>query len=85
MRIGALHWPRIKSAITNHDCHVPVTIGLTQIIRPVCLASEANNSMLFQVLAWIVNAITKIADKDKVLCSSLEAVNSDPDSRTPSN
>ena len=64
---------------------MPVTIGLTQIIRPVCLASEANNSMLSQVLAGIVNAITKIADKDKVLCSSLEAVNSDPDSRTPSN
>ena len=93
------HWPRIKSAITNHDCHVPVTIGLEKdhkhrppgqppAMRPVCLASEANNSQLSQVLAWIVNAITKIADKDEVLCSSteemvasLEAVNSDPEAR----
>ena len=65
-------------------CHVPVTIGLTQIMRPVCLTSEANNSMLSQVLAWIENAIIKIADKDVVLCSSteemvtsLKAVNSD--------
>ena len=73
-------------------CHVPVTISLTQIMRPVCLASEANNSMLFQVLAWIENATEDIADKDEVLCSSTkdmvtspEAVNSDPDSRTPSN
>ena len=55
-------------------------------MRPVCLASEANNSMLSQVLAWIVNAMTKIADKDEVLCSSTEemVVNSDPDSQTPS-
>ena len=76
----------------SRACHVPVTIGLTPIMRPVCLASEASNSMLSQVLAWIVvNAIIKIADKDEVLCSSteemvtsLEAVNSDPDSRTPS-
>ena len=57
-------------------------------MRPVCLASEANNSQLSQVLAWIVNAITKITDKDEVLCSSteemvasLEAVNSDPEAR----
>ena len=81
---------------------MPVTIGLEKdhkhrppgqppAMRPVCLASEANNSQLSQVLAWIVNAITKIADKDEVLCSSteemvasLEAVNSDPDCRTPS-
>ena len=57
-------------------------------MRPVCLASEANNSQLSQVLAGIVDAITKFADKDGVLCSStedmvasLEAVNSDPDAR----
>ena len=101
MRMGEKweHWPRRKSAITNHDCHVPVTIGLEKDhkprvpgqppkMRPVCLASEANNSQLSQVLAWIVNAITKFADKDGVLCSSteemvasLEAVNNDPDAR----
>ena len=57
-------------------------------MRPVCLASEANNSQLSQVLAGIVDAITKFADKDGVLCTStedmvasLEAVNSDPDAR----
>ena len=55
-------------------------------MRPICLSSEANNSQLSQVLAWIVNAITKFTDKDGVLCSSteemvaaLEAVNSDPE------
>ena len=51
-----------------------VTIGLTQIMRPVCLPSEANNSMLSQVLAWIENVVTE------EMLTSLEAVNSNPDS-----
>ena len=41
--------------------------GQPPAMRPVRLASEANNSQLSQVLAWIGNAITKFADKDGVL------------------
>ena len=78
------HWPRVKSALRNKYCHIPVLAGFMKTHkqwqpgqpppqRPVAGADEANNAQLSELLAEIVMAITAIQDKEsEVLLRSTE-------------
>ena len=63
------HEPRVRQAVTNKFCHVPVLSGLLKDhkevppgaappVRPVAGADEANNAQLSQMLAGIVMITT---------------------------
>ena len=67
------HETRVRSAVTNHSCHVPVISGVKKThkplvpgqpvpVRPIAGADEANNQQISQILADIVVAVTKIMD-----------------------
>ena len=86
LRIGESHGheSRVRSAVTNRSCHVPVLSAMLKDhkpvppgrplpVRPVCGADEANNQQLSQILAGIVTAVTEIMDKEiKSTCRSTE-------------
>ena len=86
LRVGESHKleSRVKQAVTNKYCNVPILFGLLKDhkevppravppVRPVCGADEANNSQLSQMLAGIVTAVTEITDKKfRSKCRSTE-------------
>ena len=86
LRVGESHKieSRVKQAVTNKCCNVPILFGLLKDhkevppravppVRPVCGADEANNSQLSQMLAGIVTAVTEITDKKfRSKCRSTE-------------
>ena len=61
--------PRVRQAVTNKLCHVPLLSGSLKDhkqvlhVRPVAGADEANNAQLSQMLAGIVTAVVEIVDK----------------------
>ena len=78
------HCSRVKSALRNKYCHIPVLAGFMKTHkqwqpgqpppqRPVAGADEANNAQLSELLAEIVMAITALQDKEsEVLLRSIE-------------
>ena len=86
LRIGESHkhCDRVKLAMTNHSCHVPVMAGFDKDhkqaadgaprpMRPVCGADEAPNAQLADTLAEIVNGIADRLDRKlKTVCRSTE-------------
>ena len=67
------HETQVRSAVTNHSCHMPVIYRVKKTnkplvpgqpvpVRPIVGADEANNQQISQILADIVVTVTKIMD-----------------------
>ena len=86
LRVGENHGheSRVKSALLNKSCHVPIMFGLAKNHkvtepgqpvphRPVCGADEANNDQLSWLLSGVVTAVSGLMDKDiGTVCRSTE-------------